>query len=135
MKRQEADNLNKAISSPDTKFKTGMNIISNPSFVTLMRLKTDLKKYFEAMYEEEMELAGLFKGTISIDQNVFKPEPEADEEKVKDFFGKLLELRKKDFYSDKINFLPIDEFRRTIEDCDNQTSFTLTQHLLKDDAA
>lgn len=133
MKRQEAIDLNNGITGPQTKFKTGMNALSNPSYVGIMRLKNELKKFFESMYDEEKQLAESFEDTITIGPDAFKAAPQADKDKVKDFFGKLVEIQKREFHAEKLNFIPIEELRKSVEDCDNQTSLILGQYLLKDD--
>ena len=130
MKRHEVINLSQALSDKGFKAKH----LSNESYVGLTWLKRDISKWRTQAGEAETALIDDFKEVVEMTQAGIMPLKDAKEDDVKNFYAKLLDVQKSMTFNPKqLNFIPVDEFRKAVEDADSEVSFTLAEYLLRDE--
>lgn len=132
MKRHEVIALSNALADKGFKAKH----LSNESYVALTWLKRDINKWRAEAGEKEGLLVTDFKNVVEMTQAGITPIKDADEKEVKNFYSKLGDLQKSmEFTPKQLNFVPIEEFRKTVEESETEASLTLGEYLLKEQEA
>lgn len=130
MKRHEVIALANALSDKGFKAKH----LSNESYVGLTWLKRDISKWRTVAGETEASLVADFKDVVELTQAGITPVKDVDPDHLKNFYDKLAEVQKSmNFTPKQLNFIPVEEFRKCVEDADSDVSFTLAEYLLREE--
>jgi len=117
MKRDEAVNLNAALMAQGLKVK----YLTSTSYADLLELKRPLQRYISEMSEDELSLAKDM--DIPLRENGFSTND-------KSFIEKLRVIQGKEFAPNKLNFIPIEEFKKFTDELDFGVSSILAEYLL-----
>lgn len=124
MKKDKAITFHNALQNPGLKVK----FLSATNYVSVLSIKRPLTTYMNEMSENEKDLFAAYNVplTLTIDDLEEKKKSDAS------FKEKLDLLYSKEFEPKETNFIPIDEFKKFVDDVSLGVSEVLAEFLLKE---